>query len=268
MFIINATWTIQAGQEAAAQQALAELARQVQEGEPETWMYLIHVANTDPGVFVFPPAGRGAVTFFEGFRDPQAFKKHVTGPILTRFIEKYGVLFLNMYGPQSPFVVSQGLETASGFIRPDAAEASLYTVIARWSIKPGGEDAARRALVDYVADVYRVEPGTFMYTANVPSQSEELPSFPTSAQNQLVFNSGWKDHDAYVEHTQAAPYRDLLAQHGHLFLQANGANTSDHPYMTTAVLKRIAGFFRAEAFSVARHAEGASPASAEEAAHA
>jgi quinol monooxygenase YgiN len=248
MFIINSTWTILAGREAAALSALSDLARHIHEAEPDTWMYLIHVANPDPKIKAFPPPGPGTVTFFEGFRDESAFMKHVSGPVLTGFITKYGELFLNMYGTTSPFVVSQGLETAAGFIRPAAAEPALYTVIARWSIKPGNEAAAHRALHGYVADVHRLEPETLMYTANVPARGSEAPSFPTSAPNQLVFNSGWKNHDAFVAHTQAQPYKDFLAHHGQLFLQANNAKTKNHPYMTTAVLKRIAGFFRPEAF--------------------
>ncbi|WP_437308153.1 putative quinol monooxygenase [Sorangium sp. So ce388] len=249
MLIINSTWTVVPGQEAAARQALAELAKQVHEGEPETWMYLIHVSNSDPGVNAFPPAGSGAVTFFEGFKDASSFLKHVSGPILQGFIAKHGALLLNMYGPTLPFVTSQALDTASGFIRPEADEPSLFTVIARWNIKQGAEDEALRALEGYVAEVHRVEPGTFMYTANIPSRSAQVSSFPPSSPNQLVFNSGWKDHDAFIEHTQAAPYRDFLARYGHLFLQVNGEDTGDRPYMTTAVLKRIAGFFRPEAFS-------------------
>ena len=248
MFIINSTWTILAGREAVALEALGELARQVQAVEPDTWMYLIHVPNPDPNIRAFPPAGSGTVTFFEGFRDEAAFRKHVEGASLTGFIAKYGELFLNMYGASTPFVLAQGLETASGFIRPEAAEPTLFTVIARWNIQPGHEAAARRALHRYVVDVHRVEPGTFMYTANTPVPAGQSPSFPTSALNQLVFNSGWKDHAAFVEHTQAAPYRDLLEQHGRLFLQTNGATTSNQPYMTTSVLTRIAGFFRPEAF--------------------
>ncbi|MGC4086761.1 MAG: antibiotic biosynthesis monooxygenase [Polyangiaceae bacterium] len=248
MFIINSTWNVLLGQEAAARQALIELEREVHASEPDTWMYLIHAPNTAPGIRAFPPASVGSVTFFEGFKDEHAFKKHVSSGPLQRFIQKHGELFLNMYGTSTPFVVSQGLSTASGFIREAAAEQNLYTVIARWSIQPGHEAEAVRALHHYVSEVLRVEPGTYMYTANQPAQTPELPSFPSSAPNQLVFNSGWKDHDAFVHHTQAAPYKQFLEQHGKLFIQVNGAKTSNQPYMTTAVLKRIAGFFRPEAF--------------------
>lgn len=248
MFIINSSWTILAGREAVALEALSALEREVHASEPDTWMYLIHVPNQDPGIHAFPPAGKGTVTFFEGFRDEAAFRRHVTGPSLTHFIAKYGELFLNMYGDSMPFVVAQGLETASGFIRSAAIEPTLFTVIARWSIQPGHEAEARRALHRYVSEVHRLEPGTFMYTANVPALAAHSPAFPPSAPNQLVFNSGWKDHAAFVEHTQAAPYREFLAQHGQLFLQVNGQSTKNQPYMTTAVLRRLAGFFRPEAF--------------------
>lgn len=249
MFIINAYWTVVAGQEVAAREALADLAQQIKEKEHDTWMYLVHVSNTDPGINAFPPAGAGAITFWEGYKNRHAFERHASGPILQKFIKDHGALFLNMYGPTSPFMMYQGLDRAAGFIRPKAAEPSLFTVIARWSIRPGDEAKVHRALQGYVAQVYEVEPYTSIYTANVPDQSAHLPSYPTSAPNQLVFNSGWENHDAFIEHTKAQPYQDFLADHGHLFLQANGAKTNNQPYMTTAVLKRIAGFFRKEAFT-------------------
>ena len=46
--------------------------------------------------------------------------------------------------------------------------------------------------------------------------------------------------------TDPAVY-DFLKKHGHLFVQA-GPGSTTHPYMTTSVLKRFAGFFRKQAF--------------------
>lgn len=105
----------------------------------------------------------------------------------------------------------------------------------------------KAALGDYVKTVRAAEPGTYMYTASVPDM--EGASFPPVSPDRLIFNSSWKDHAAFLEHGKGAPYREFLARHGHLFVQALGEPTTTQPYMTTAVLKRCAGFFRPEAFS-------------------
>jgi hypothetical protein len=42
-------------------------------------------------------------------------------------------------------------------------------------------------------------------------------------------------------------YQEFLKAHGDLFVQAVPGSTM-HPYMTTSVLKRFAGFLRPEAF--------------------
>jgi quinol monooxygenase YgiN len=245
MLIANAYWTVVPGKQAEAEAALAELAREVEAKEPGTWMYLVHVPNRK--VSSFPPQGEGAVTFLEVYRDHQAFMDHVTGPIYNGFLARHGALFLNMYGPTLPFMIVEGLSPLAIFLRPEAAAPTLYTVIARWAINPGCEQEAKRALVNYIHQVQEGEPGTLLYSANIPSREQSFP--PVSAAQELVYNSGWKDHQAFLDHSKGPIYQSFLTDHGHLFLQVNGADTTNQPYLTSQVLHRFCGFIRPQMFS-------------------
>lgn len=246
MYIVNAFWTIAAGNEAAAHTALASLADDIERHEPDTWMYLVHDPNVDKGINTFPPPGPGQIAFIEGYKNRAALAAHAAR--LAGFLAQNGKLFLNMYGPTSPFMMVQGLLRDDGFIRRSAADPGVFQVIARWVTKPGHALRVKAALVDYVKAVRDTEPKTCMYTANVPDLSIDSPSMPPLSPDRLIYNSSWTDHDAFVEHTKGAPYQDFLAAHGDLFVQVPGSRTHTQPYMTTAVLKRFAGFFRDQAF--------------------
>ena len=247
MYIVNAFWSIIPGQERQAYSALTDLAGQVQKGEPDTWFYLIHTPNFDPGINIYPPPAPVQVTFVEGYKDRAAFEAHHHGPILAKFIATYGSLFLNMYGPNAPFVIVQTMELAVGFIRPEEVDPNVFQVIARWSAKPGNRAAVAAALVDYVKAVKDNEPGTYMYTVSLADDLPGSLAIPPMQLDQVTYNSAWKDHDAFVAHTKESVYQDFLKEHGDLFVQTIPGSTM-HPYMTTSVLKRFAGFLRPEAF--------------------
>jgi quinol monooxygenase YgiN len=187
------------------------------------------------------------VAFVEGYKDRKAFLAHHSGPNLTKFIAKYGSLFLNMYGPTSPFVIVQALELAVGFIRPQQVDPNVFQVEARWVMKPGNRKKVAAALVDYVKAVKEIEPGTYMYTVSFADDSPESPAIPPMQLDAVTYNSAWKDHDAFVAHTKEPVYQEFLKTHGDLFVQTIPGSTM-HPYMTTSVLKRFAGFLRSEAF--------------------
>jgi quinol monooxygenase YgiN len=247
MYINNAYFSIIPGNERAAIVALQQLAVQVQQNEPDTWFYLIHTPNFDPGINIFPPPAPVQVVFVEGYKDADAFRRHHNGPTLAKFIADYGTLFLNMYGPTSPFVIVQTMELAVGFIRPEEVDPNVFQVIARWSAKPGNRQAVADALVDYVKAVKDNEPGTYMYTVSLADESPDSLAIPPNQIDQVTYNSAWKDHDSFVAHTKESVYQDFLKEHGDLFVQTIPGSTM-HPYMTTSVLKRIAGFLRPEAF--------------------
>lgn len=247
MYIVNAFWSIIPGNEAKAYAALGELAAQIQRTEPDTWLYLIHKPNLDPGINIYPPPASVQVAFVEGYKDRDAFLAHHHGPNLANFIATYGSLFLNMYGPGSPFVIVQTMELAVGFIRPQEADPNVFQVEARWSMKPGNRDKIAAALLDYVKAVKVIEPETYMYTVSFADPSPDSAAIPPMQLDQVTYNSAWKDHDAFVAHTKEPVYQEFLQDHGDLFIQAVPGSTT-HPYMTTSVLKRIAGFLRPEAF--------------------
>jgi quinol monooxygenase YgiN len=247
MYINNAFWSIIPGNEAKAYAALSDLAMQIKQSEPDTWLYLVHKPNLDPGINIYPPPASVQVAFVEGYKDRAAFLKHHHGPILANFIKTNGALFLNMYGATTPFVIVQTMEMAVGFIRPEEVDPNVFQVEARWVMKPGNRDKIAAALVDYVKAVKQIEPGTYMYTVSFADPSPDSVAIPPMQLDTVTYNSAWKDHDAFVALTKEPVYQEFLKNHGNLFVQAAAGSTMQ-PYMTTSVMKRIAGFLRPEAF--------------------
>src|ERR1700754_1119266 len=247
MYIVDAFWSIIPGNEAKAYAALGALAAQVEREEPDTWMYLIHTPNLDPGVNTFPMPGPQQVAFVEGYKNRKAFHNHANGPILKEFFAKYGSCFLNMYGPTVPFMMVQTLEMIDGFIRPGADVMNAWQVEARWVMKPGKREQVQKALKGYVNDVRTLEPETLMYTVSVPDVTPQSMALPPSQVDALVYNSSWTNQQAFFDHGSGPVYQDFLKKHGPLFVQA-GPGSTTHPYMTTSVLKRFAGFFRKQGF--------------------
>jgi quinol monooxygenase YgiN len=247
MYLVDSFLSILPGQGARAYAALGALAAQVEREQPDAWMYLIHTPNLDPGVNTFPMPGPQQVAFVEGYKDREAFHRHHNSPVMKEHFARNGSCFLNMYGPDVPWMMVQTLERVDGFIRPGADTMTAWQVEARWVMKPGCRDRVREALKGYVSRVYTEEPTTLMYTVSLADTSEQSMALPPSQRDALVFNSSWTDQQAFFEHGSGAPYQDFLNEHGDLFVQASPGSTT-HPYMTTSVLSRFAGFFRKEAF--------------------
>jgi len=117
MYINNAFFSIVPGNEAKAYAALGALAAQIKATEPDTWLYLIHTPNFDPGINIYPPPSPMQVAFVEGYKDRDAFIAHHTAEYGEVHLHS-GALFLTCMGPTSPFVIVQTMELAVGFIRP------------------------------------------------------------------------------------------------------------------------------------------------------
>jgi quinol monooxygenase YgiN len=247
MYLNDAFWSIIPGNEAKAYAALGVFAEQVHREQPDTWMYLIHTPNLDPGVNTFPMPGPQQVAFVEGYKDRDAFHRHHNSPIMKEFFAKNGSYFLNMYGPTVPFMMVQTLEMIDGFIRPGADVMTAWQVEARWVMKPGCREKVKEALKPYVYNVRTQELETLMYTVSVADVSEQSMALPPSQVDALVYNSSWTNKQAFLDHGSGSIYQDFLKEHGHLFVQA-GPGSTTHPYLTSSVLKRFAGFFRKEAF--------------------
>lgn len=114
---LHATWYILPGCELDAEQALKKLAFDVQEQEPDTLMYVIHTAlPAAVPVHSLPPSNPHLVVFFETYRNADAFQRHLTGPVFTRFVTDHQHQFLAANG--HPFNLVSFLETRAGFIRP------------------------------------------------------------------------------------------------------------------------------------------------------
>lgn len=249
MYINDAFLSIIPGNEAKAYAALGALADAVKASQPDTWMYLIHTPNLDPGTNIYPPVTAAQIAFVEGYKDFAAYQAHHSSQVMKDFVANSGQYFLNMYGPTVPFFLLQGLEMIDGFIRPGADVMTAWQVEARWVMKPGCREKVKAALKPYVERVKNEEPTTLMYTVSVTEPSEQAFSLPPSQHDALVYNSSWTDKQAFFDHGSGAPYQDFLREHGDLFVQA-GPGSTTHPYMTTSVMKRFAGFFRQEAFGV------------------
>src|SRR5262249_1304755 len=159
------------------------------------------------------------VSFVEGFKDRDAYLRH--RETYKAFIAQNGALFLNMYGPTAPFRIAQAMELAVGFIRPEAAEPTVFQVEARWSIRPRVSRAqVQRALIPYGKRVKEEEPLTYMYTVSFTDDPPDPPSIPPLQNLQVTYNSSWKDHAAFVDHTKNPVYQDFLKASGDLFVQA------------------------------------------------
>lgn len=111
-------WFIRPGCDAAALVALRRLALDVEQQEPDTLMYLVHTPlDGAPALVDLPPAEPGAVLFVETYRDADAFRRHLAGPVFTAFVRDSGDLFVSAHNAPFTFVVF--LERQAGFIRAE-----------------------------------------------------------------------------------------------------------------------------------------------------
>lgn len=116
MLPIIARWSIAEGKRAEALQALALLAKLVEEQEPFVPMYTIHTPDmSGPPIVSYPTPAPNEVIFLSVFDDYAAFEKHFTG-LFKDWLAEYKDLFLLNNG--NLFVVSEWLERQAGFIRP------------------------------------------------------------------------------------------------------------------------------------------------------
>lgn len=108
-------------------QALKALAEDVCAHEPDTLVYTVHVRAPDPldprhrPIHPPPPpiapSRQPEVVFFEVYRDADAFARHVTGPIFTRFRIDYLHYFVeDGSNPGWPRTETPFLERLAGFV--------------------------------------------------------------------------------------------------------------------------------------------------------
>ena len=115
-------WFVTPGCGEEARAALTRLATEVLESEPETLTYLVHTRfRGDQALQSLPPTDPGLVLFFETYRDADAFRRHVDGPVFTRFVSEHGMLFLQEGG--KPYTTVEFLSRIGGEARESAAAA-------------------------------------------------------------------------------------------------------------------------------------------------
>ncbi|MGI9317420.1 MAG: putative quinol monooxygenase [bacterium] len=133
MISLVSTWPLKNGCPPELQRMLQGLAQQVEECEPGTLTYLVNLEANSPiksvhskiEIKVPPPppiplAEQKAVIFIEMYQDVEAFAKHVSGPVFTKFqkdAEEYFIPNAAMSSStrtNTPMLVQQ-----SGFIRPE-----------------------------------------------------------------------------------------------------------------------------------------------------
>jgi quinol monooxygenase YgiN len=129
MYTLIAKWTIKQGEEAPAIAALKKLAKQVQQNEKDTLIYLVHTPDLKEDNL--PTPSPLDIVFFEVYKNKAAFLAHVTGKIFTTFVQQHGSLFLSTTvqcegGSTStnPYVLVEMLSRKAGFIRQEAATTS------------------------------------------------------------------------------------------------------------------------------------------------
>lgn len=120
---LTSQWFIRPGFEELLQDAVKKLAADIASQEQGTLTYLVHVTRTDTGVLQsLPPAIAPSLLFFETYRDPDAFKAHVQGPLFGQFVKEYGHCFIpsdpipsDPNSQAGPYTTVQFLSQVAGF---------------------------------------------------------------------------------------------------------------------------------------------------------
>lgn len=116
MFSTIATWYLKPECRAEGIAALKQLAKDVEENEQGTIGYLIHTGGADSS----PPCDENTIVFVEMYKNPDAFKKHVNGPIFTKFMKDCGDFFQPGPGGEGVFIQVENVDRIQGFLRPEA----------------------------------------------------------------------------------------------------------------------------------------------------
>lgn len=125
---------------------------------------------------------------------------------------------------------------------PENSPAALH-LTSEWFIQPGREAEVARVIPKLVAAVHAAEPDTLVYFVHKPRPAgATLQSLPPPAPNSLLFFEVYRDADAFHRHVNGAIFTGFVAEHGALFICANGK-----PFTFVEFLTLEHGFMRAEA---------------------
>ena len=116
----------------------------------------------------------------------------------------------------------------------------MYPLFGKWTILPGNEEKAIKALNDLAIQVKKEEPGTLVYLVHVPNFNEK--SLPTPAAGEVIFFEVYKDKEASIAHISGPAFQNFIKTYGNLFL--NDFSDPSQIYITLEVMTQIAGFIR------------------------
>ncbi len=131
------------------------------------------------------------------------------------------------------------------YIEDTMAEKSQVALhlTSEWFIQPGRETEVARVIAQLVAQVRAAEPDTLVYFVHKPvAPGDALQSLPPPAPNSLLFFEAYRDADAFHRHVNGAIFTRFVADHGGLFICANGK-----PFTFVEFLTLEHGFMRADA---------------------
>jgi predicted enzyme related to lactoylglutathione lyase/quinol monooxygenase YgiN len=115
-------WFVKPGCGDAALKALTHAANEVRDHEPGTLTYRVHVEHKGDGLQSLPPVDPLSILFFEVYRDADAFRDHLNGPVFTGFVRDHGHLFVQAGG--KPYTTVDFLSLHAGFTRREDAAAA------------------------------------------------------------------------------------------------------------------------------------------------
>lgn len=115
MISIVTRWWYVDGMRQAAIEALKDLVSQVEQHEPDTYMYCLHTSIV-PGSL--PPPAPNELTFLGAWKDRRAFEEHRDGPLFQDWLAKHLDLFVTNNGRL--YVSAQFVDRFAGFVRKQA----------------------------------------------------------------------------------------------------------------------------------------------------
>ena len=128
----------------------------------------------------------------------------------------------------------------------------MYSLVAKWTIQQGKEEAALTALSDLARQVQAHEADTLIYLVHVPDLSQA--SLPTPCNREVLFFEVYKDKNAFLAHVTGPTFTTFVHEHLDLFLSTTSTSENGTKVMTPFVIvefvERQAGFIRSAATEV------------------
>jgi predicted enzyme related to lactoylglutathione lyase/quinol monooxygenase YgiN len=120
--------------------------------------------------------------------------------------------------------------------------AEPVSLISEWFVRPDRWDDAMAATAALAGAVRAGERDTLTYLVHIPfTRDPRLQALPPARPFSILFFETYRSADAFLAHLDGPVFTAFVAQHGDLFVAANGK-----PFTSVAFLSRHAGFVRSE----------------------